>query len=343
MEPERRSRHWAIGSQILRRRGDLFGVANVLGVLLVSHTWTVPKAMELTNSDLLLPLWLLLLLLFLAHWAAVLGYGPGRPEAAGKRCEARAGAPGALGHLLAHGVELPRPTTAEVAWCRSCEAEKPPVASHCHQCNRCCFWMDHHCNFFGQCVGFRNLRCFIVALVYGNLMCIYLVALTFILWSQPTFLSLDWFLLILWTVYILWWWQKVWHFLRCACWEVITGWRSSVLRMKLSQWQVSASEQGAELRPAHEKDSALQRAFSAVLLLPWEPTHPLGIFLDPGTFGQWSSCRQQFEATFGSQVSWRWLLPLPGGEGDPCDLRVSSKACDLWLQLANAVKLQAAA
>lgn len=40
--------------------------------------------------------------------------------------------------------------------------------------------------------------------------------------------------------------------------------------------------------------------------------------------------RQQFEATFGSQVSWRWLLPLPGGEGDPCDLRVSSKACDLW-------------
>ena len=84
--------------------------------------------MELTNSDLLLPLWLLLLLLFLAHWAAVLGYGPGRPEAAGKRCEARAGAPGALGHLLAHGVELPRPTTAEVAWCRSCEAEKPPAA-----------------------------------------------------------------------------------------------------------------------------------------------------------------------------------------------------------------------
>merc|ERR1712194_513602 len=27
-------------------------------------------------------------------------------------------------------------------------------------------WMDHHCYFAGQCVGFYNLRCFIVWLSY---------------------------------------------------------------------------------------------------------------------------------------------------------------------------------
>ena len=91
----------------------------------------VPKAIELTDFQFLLPLWLFLLIFFLAHWAAVVGYGPGRPPHI-----PFAPLQPALHALLAAGEELPRPTSAQTAWCRVCEAEKPPVVSHCHQCNR---------------------------------------------------------------------------------------------------------------------------------------------------------------------------------------------------------------
>ena len=326
---------------LVRRQADIFGVMNVIGVLLISHCWTVPKAMQVSEDASVLgilgtwirSIWLILLALFLANWAAVVCYGPGRPKAE------HSSLPTPLHSLLAAGHSLQRPLTAEDAWCRVCEAEKPALASHCHQCNRCCYWMDHHCNFFGQCVGFRNMRCFIVALIYGNLMCAYLVAITLLLWTEPTFASFPWFCVAAWTIYILWWWRKVWHFLRCACWEVVTGWRSSVLRMKLSQWQVVASEQGAELRFAQSGDDAMQRAFSEVILLPWEPTHPLGIFLEPGQFGRRSSCWEQFQGVFGSPPSIAWLLPICGGTGDPWQpVGVSTKACEAWLLLASAVE-----
>lgn len=326
---------------LVRRQADIFGVMNVFGVLLISHCWTVPKAMQVSEDASVLgilgtwirSIWLTLLALFLANWAAVVCYGPGRPKAE------HSSLPTPLHSLLAAGHSLQRPLTAEDAWCRVCEAEKPALASHCHQCNRCCYWLDHHCNFFGQCVGFRNMRCFIVALIYGNLMCAYLVAITLLLWTEPTFASFPWLCVAAWTIYILWWWRKVWHFLRCACWEVVTGWRSSVLRMKLSQWQVVASEQGAELRFAQSGDDAMQRAFSEVILLPWEPTHPLGIFLEPGQFGRRSSCWEQFQGVFGSPPSIAWLLPICGGTGDPWQpVGVSTKACEAWLLLASAVE-----
>ena len=327
------------GLALRRRQADIFGVVNVVAVLLISHCWTVPKAMQITECAVLWWIWLILLTLFLANWAAVVCYGPGRPKP-----QHSSKLPSALHSLLAKGHSLQRPTAEGIAWCRVCEAEKPALASHCHQCNRCCYWMDHHCNFFGQCVGFQNLRCFIVALVYGNLLCAFLFSMTLLLWSEQKTLASEssfWFCAA-WTMYILWWWRKVWHFLRCACWEVVTGWRSSVLRMKLSQWQVAASEKGAELRHAQPGDDGMQLAFSEVILLPWEPTHPLGIFLDPGQFGRRSSCIEQFQGVFGSSPSLAWLLPIKGGTGDPWHpVGISTKACEAWLLLASAVGSEA--
>lgn len=322
----------AFVSELFRRRGDVFGTANVVAVLLLGHSWTVPKGLEALeeSSRALWMLWLFLLLFFVSHWAAVVGYGPGRPPA-GKGPEL----PRALKSLLAAGQSLPRPLSSEESWCRFCEEEKPALASHCQQCNRCCFWMDHHCNFLGQCVGFRNLRCFIMALTYGSCMCLFLAIMTLKLWSKSSSI-LESMALAAWSCYLIWLWRKLWHFLLLALWEVVTGWRSAVMRMKFSQWQELACDLGAEIRPVRPYDRPLQQAFSAVLLLPEMPTHPLGIFLDPDA--KRLSRGQQFEAVFGSKPSFAWLLPFPGGTGDPNEAHgISTKACELWQQLAMAV------
>mmetsp|Transcript_85704 Transcript_85704/g.223680 ORF Transcript_85704/g.223680 Transcript_85704/m.223680 type:complete len:83 (-) Transcript_85704:16-264(-) len=36
-------------------------------------------------------------------------------------------------------------------------------------------WMDHHCHFTGECIGFRNFRCFLVWLFYTLMLLLALV------------------------------------------------------------------------------------------------------------------------------------------------------------------------
>eukprot|EP00928_Gymnodinium_smaydae_P030548 TRINITY_DN22685_c1_g1_i1.p1 TRINITY_DN22685_c1_g1~~TRINITY_DN22685_c1_g1_i1.p1 ORF type:complete len:590 (+),score=74.93 TRINITY_DN22685_c1_g1_i1:84-1853(+) len=47
-------------------------------------------------------------------------------------------------------------------FCKHCNGYKPPRSHHCSTCRRCVHWMDHHCPWINTCVGFRNLKAFVI-------------------------------------------------------------------------------------------------------------------------------------------------------------------------------------
>eukprot|EP00002_Diphylleia_rotans_P038563 TRINITY_DN8795_c0_g1_i1.p1 TRINITY_DN8795_c0_g1~~TRINITY_DN8795_c0_g1_i1.p1 ORF type:complete len:305 (+),score=32.36 TRINITY_DN8795_c0_g1_i1:61-975(+) len=56
-------------------------------------------------------------------------------------------------------------------FCKHCLNLKPPRCHHCHVCGCCVLKMDHHCPWLNNCVGFYNIRYFILFLLYTSISC----------------------------------------------------------------------------------------------------------------------------------------------------------------------------
>lgn len=56
-------------------------------------------------------------------------------------------------------------------WCSTCGVWKPDRCHHCSTCQQCFLRMDHHCPWFACCIGFRNHKFFVQALVYITVYC----------------------------------------------------------------------------------------------------------------------------------------------------------------------------
>ena len=70
--------------------------------------------------------------------------------------------------------------------CTKCTSWKPARAYHCRICGDCVFRMDHHCPWINNCVGFGNLKFFILFTCYVSLLSVYslvLLAVGVFLWK----------------------------------------------------------------------------------------------------------------------------------------------------------------
>ncbi|XP_027197920.2 putative palmitoyltransferase ZDHHC24 [Dermatophagoides pteronyssinus] len=62
-------------------------------------------------------------------------------------------------------------------YCYICEANIPPRAFHCKQCNRCILRRDHHCVFTSCCIGYKNYKYFMGLLFNVGFGCIYAISI----------------------------------------------------------------------------------------------------------------------------------------------------------------------
>lgn len=52
--------------------------------------------------------------------------------------------------------------------CPTCRTARPPGTAHCHDCDHCVVFLDHHCPWLGTCIGMRNYWWFLCALGAGT-------------------------------------------------------------------------------------------------------------------------------------------------------------------------------
>lgn len=64
--------------------------------------------------------------------------------------------------------------------CDRCHLPKPPRTHHCSQCGKCYYRFDHHCEIIGNCVAFRNMKSFMLLLLYSSIL-FFLAAITSII------------------------------------------------------------------------------------------------------------------------------------------------------------------
>lgn len=73
---------------------------------------------------------------------------------------------------------LPSSTSGEKVqgYCTICDAPKPPRVHHCSDCRKCVLRFDHHCPWMATCIGLKNIKFFMLFLLYttaGSLHAVY--------------------------------------------------------------------------------------------------------------------------------------------------------------------------
>mmetsp|Transcript_76626 Transcript_76626/g.135190 ORF Transcript_76626/g.135190 Transcript_76626/m.135190 type:complete len:533 (+) Transcript_76626:35-1633(+) len=328
---------------MMRRMGDIQTTTILLGTNALGYVYMVERVL-LPRGDLVVEVFNLLChlnyLLAILSWVGVMYHGPGRvPEK-----EVGSNLPEVLKKALDAGLaNKQHPFSGQDEWCKPCGAWKPAMASHCKQCGRCSLWMDHHCNFAGTCAGFKNLRCFLLLLVYlETLPCVCFPALAYRLITDPyDFLSI-WEIVPVFMfggMMLLYFKLANHHFTQL--WNKFKrGWPTLVLTTKfqgLAQTAGFLLQRVSDLKGLPRNHHILLNLIKALqdIQRPKELGAGLRGILEAK--GDW---RQNFVVIFGEPVGWRWFLPLrSGGTGNPLSPQTfDEKACEAWARLPKAME-----
>lgn len=265
---------------------------------------------------------------FLASWAAVAYHGPGSVPSSGPQLPLEFAAAFAGGRIC---------PTAEFgptsSWCDACESWKPVMAYHCPACNACGMWVDHHSLFAAQCVGFKNLRCFLVWHIYGQMLLLMSVpALLIRIFWGPQFtmwssVGLFGFFMCLGASFV-----RARRELSLLLKRLYAGWPSEVMYSSFlaismqAQSTVLLLEAGLNDWSTPQDVDEMQSALSQVTFRKGQLR---------GLFNAKLKLNM-LTLVFGEKLSFLWLLPfMPGGSGD--SLQPSSydaDSCARWAELA---------
>jgi len=318
-----------VSSVVGRRWMDALCMGFVLVFEIVGHHYVLGELLQPRDSFFVIfmrPVGVFINVLFLTSWAAVIFYGPGRVPSDGM-----SSLPVPLAAALSVGqFNKCRPFGPEDGVCRTCATWKPALAHHCSHCERCSLWMDHHCNFTGQCIGFRNFRCFLVWLCYTQILLF--VLLVFCIRACAIHLPYRFWGKVRITLFCAICLGVVWaarNVLQTALVSVSNGWTSAVMESKFCEVVRTATAMKAEtVWPSNEEAQEFQSAISGVRK-NGSLKSPVA---EPGVVAN-------LVFVFGEPVSWRWCLPLvPGGMGDPLQPSCDVEACRSWSLLASGLQ-----
>eukprot|EP00051_Salpingoeca_urceolata_P028636 m.487680 g.487680 ORF g.487680 m.487680 type:complete len:398 (-) comp25197_c0_seq1:34-1227(-) len=98
------------------------------------------------------------------HLATATERSPLAPRGAAAMAGNQTQTPPGSGTPAGDGTRLDRNGQVE-KWCVTCKLWRPPGCVHCSTCGFCVRDYDHHCGVFSNCIGRRNHRFFVLALV----------------------------------------------------------------------------------------------------------------------------------------------------------------------------------
>lgn len=79
--------------------------------------------------------------------------------------------------------DLPQQVLMDAAeqgrYCARCQLSKPMGSHHCHICDKCILRMDHHCPWMDTCIGFANIRYFLLSLLWLTVGALYAAIMSF--------------------------------------------------------------------------------------------------------------------------------------------------------------------
>eukprot|EP00930_Biecheleria_cincta_P014300 TRINITY_DN12365_c0_g3_i1.p1 TRINITY_DN12365_c0_g3~~TRINITY_DN12365_c0_g3_i1.p1 ORF type:complete len:450 (-),score=61.55 TRINITY_DN12365_c0_g3_i1:279-1628(-) len=328
--------------QFVHRRGqDIASMGLLILCYAIGYVYVTREILESEGaalSSVLSKACHVIFVLCLASWAGITYHGPGR-ERGQEEMQCSDLPPPLADAIAAVGAVSKRPFTSVGVWCSECGCWKSALAHHCSVCQRCSLWMDHHCFFTGQCIGFRNLRCAIVWLSYLLLLLVLLsVAALYRVFAGPPMDKWAYMRLSVSAVLAAGASKAVWVNLSDYLKQLSTGWPSFVMLTKFRGVQQRASTLGKDMEKLsariHEHPPALKPLAEAYAGITWKgDRHNIrGLFLAAGII-------EALAQVFGEPCSWRWLLPLlPGGSGDPRrPVSFNAEVCSSWRSLAAIV------
>jgi len=330
-----------------RRRTDAAGLLAFATIVVVGTYVTTQEMLQPPESQIVRvasPVLGALLALFLLSWLGVAVHGPGRPPLAGAEAEPL---PEVVAAALQAGQRCKKsPFDAKGTACGECGM--PPRSSsvfftHCKDCNQCSFMMDSHMPLVAQCVGYRNLRCFLVWLGYGQAILLCLVGLSARRLLDTGLPSVGDFGAVVrhggWCAYL---WMCFVLFNNSAQRSIVrtaAGWPSKVMWAKFNSLHCEAKALAAQL-DREDCPDADRREASRLLREAAAACYLSSLRVIAGPFVS-AKPKLAIEAVMGGPFSWRWLLPLvPSGESrliGQCPEQHSVAVCQAWERLGQLV------